>query len=115
LLRAPRNVGQRGNRLPLGDQESTSRDAERGVMMEAAPTSSLEMPKPDLLLELLIITLDAPAHFSKIDQTGEADVLRQRRKPILRRLVLGVAPAWPDTRLPGLSTNELPGGNHSEP
>jgi hypothetical protein len=80
-------------------------------MMEAAPTSSLEMPKPDLLLELLIITLDAPAHFSKIDQTGEADVLRQRRKPILRRLVLGVAPVWPDTRLPGLSTNELPGGS----
>src|SRR5262249_31621570 len=27
----------------------------------------------------------------------------------------GGAPVWPDTRLRGLSPNELPGGDHSEP
>ena len=30
-------------------------------MVEAAPSSSFEMPEPDLLLQLLIIALDAPA------------------------------------------------------
>jgi len=32
-----------GNPLPLGDQESVGRDAQRGVVMEAAPASSFEM------------------------------------------------------------------------
>src|ERR1035437_8087172 len=33
-----------GNRLPLGDQESVGGDAQRGVVVEAAPPSALEMP-----------------------------------------------------------------------
>jgi hypothetical protein len=51
----------RGDRLPLGDQESVGRDAQRGVVVEAAPSSPFEMPEPDLLLELLIVALDALA------------------------------------------------------
>ena len=51
----------RGNRLPFGDQESVGRDAQRGVVVEATPTSAFEMPEPDLLFEILIIALDAPA------------------------------------------------------
>ena len=50
-----------GNRLPLGDQESVGRDAQRGVVVEATPTSPFEMPEPDLLFEILIVALDAPA------------------------------------------------------
>jgi hypothetical protein len=30
------------------------------MMMEAAPASALEMSEPDLLLEVLVIALDAP-------------------------------------------------------
>src|SRR6202142_4626140 len=50
-----------GNRLPLGDQEPVGRDAQRGVVVEATPTSPFEMPEPNLLFEILIIALDAPA------------------------------------------------------
>ncbi len=46
-------------------------------MMEAAPAASLKVTEPDLLLQLLIIALDAPAQFGEIDQTGEANILRQ--------------------------------------
>ena len=46
-------------------------------MMETAPAAPFKMAEPDLLLELLIIALDAPAQFGEIDQTGEANVVRQ--------------------------------------
>ena len=37
-------------------------------MMEAAPTSSLVMAEAELLLEILVIALDAPAQLGQIDQ-----------------------------------------------
>src|SRR5512139_4239078 len=60
--------------------------------MEAAPSSSFKMAEPDLLLELLVVTLDTPAQFGQIDETGEADVVRQSRQPILGRLLLAFGP-----------------------
>ena len=57
-----------GNRPPLGDQEPVGRDAQRGVVVEAAPSSPFEMPKPDLLLELLIVALDPPAQLCQVDE-----------------------------------------------
>ena len=67
-----------GNRLPLGDQEAIGCDAQRGVVMEAAPSAAFEMPEPDLLLELLIVALDAPAQLGHVHQRAEGDVLRKR-------------------------------------
>ena len=46
------------------------------MMMEPAPTSPFEVAKPDLLLEILIVALDAPAQLGLIDQVGKADVFR---------------------------------------
>ena len=46
-----------GDRLPLGDQESVGGDAQRGVMVEAAPSAPFIMAEPDLLLEFLIVAL----------------------------------------------------------
>jgi hypothetical protein len=43
----------RGNRRPLGDQESVGRDAQRRVMMEAAPPASFVVPKPDFLFDAM--------------------------------------------------------------
>ena len=40
--------------------------------MEAAPSAALEMSEPDLLLELLVVALDTPAQFGKIDEPAEA-------------------------------------------
>ncbi|MGY4426191.1 hypothetical protein ACVWY2_008640 [Bradyrhizobium sp. JR6.1] len=34
---------------------------QRGVVVEATPTSPFEMPEPNLLFEILIVALDAPA------------------------------------------------------
>ena len=77
-----------GNPLPLGDQKSVGGDAQRGVVVEAAPASSFEMSEPDLLFELLIIALDTPTEFSEVHQFAEGDVFRQGRKPIFGRLFL---------------------------
>ena len=60
-----------GNRLPLGDQEAVGRDAQRRMVMKATPSAALEMAQPNLLLELLIIALDAPAQFGDVDQAIE--------------------------------------------
>src|ERR1700704_1975720 len=81
-----------GNRLPLGDQESVGCDAQRGVMMKAAPAASLIVSEPDLLLELLIVALDAPAQFGEIDQLAEADLLRQGREPVFGRYLFALRP-----------------------
>src|ERR1700733_8304705 len=55
------------------------------MVMEAAPSAAFVVTKPDLLLEFLIVALDAPAHLGKIDKPTEADVRRQGRKPVFGR------------------------------
>ena len=70
----------RGNCLPLGDQESVSRHAQRGVVVEATPPSAFEMSEPDLLFEFLIITLDPPAQLGEIHKAAEGDVFREALK-----------------------------------
>src|SRR3954463_3394597 len=57
-----------GNPPRPGDQEARSRDAQRGVMMEAAPAASLIVSKAEFLFQLLIIAFDPPAQLGQIDQ-----------------------------------------------
>jgi len=83
--RARCDVVPRGDGLPLGDQESISRDAKRGVVVKATPASPLVVVEPDLPLELLIIGLDAPAQLGGVDELGEVDILGLRREPIFDR------------------------------
>src|SRR6202021_948253 len=77
---------------PLGDSESLGRDAQRGVMMEAAPSAPFEMPEPDLLLEFLIVALDTPAQLGGIDQIAQRDVFRKRREPVFGWLIFALGP-----------------------
>src|SRR5271157_5947198 len=81
-----------GNRRPLGNQKPIGGDAQRGVVVEAAPSTAFEMSKSDFLLELLIIALDAPAQLGEVDQISEGNVLRKRRKPVFGRLALAFRP-----------------------
>src|SRR4051794_19973540 len=60
--------------------------------MKAAPAPSLKVTQADLLLEFLIIPLNAPAQFRPIGELREADVLRQGREPVLGRLFLAFRP-----------------------
>ena len=87
LGRERRNAVLRGNR-----QKAVSRDAEGGVMVEAAPAAAFEMPEPDLLLQLLIFALDAPAQLGQLNHALEADVFGQG-EPAGRLSALSAA-AW---------------------
>ena len=75
----------RGDGIPFGDEESISRDAQRGVVMKAAPTSPLVVTKAELLLEVLVIALDPLAQLGGVDQGAVADGGRQRGQPVFRR------------------------------
>ena len=61
-------------------------------MVEASPASPFVVPEPDLLLEVLIIPLDAPAQFGQIDHLGERDVVGEGREPMFGRLRLALRP-----------------------
>ena len=61
-------------------------------MVEAAPSSSFEMSRPDLLLEFLIVAFDSPSQLGNVDELTERDVFRKRRQPIFDRLLLAIGP-----------------------
>jgi hypothetical protein len=50
-------------------------------MVKAPPSTPFKMPEPDLLLEFLIIPLDAPAQFGSVDEVAERDVFRKGGEP----------------------------------
>jgi hypothetical protein len=52
----------------FGNQEAVGGNAERGMMMEAAPGTALEVVKPQFLLEFLEVALDSPAQLGRPDQ-----------------------------------------------
>ena len=56
----------------MREEEGVSGDAQRGVMVKAAPAAALEMAEAKLLFEFLVIALDAPA------QLGHAHQLLER-------------------------------------
>src|ERR1700747_1061838 len=61
-------------------------------MMEAAPAAPFVVTNPALLLDLLIVALDAPAQLGQIDEPLEADVLRQRGEPVFGWLCFALRP-----------------------
>jgi len=62
------------------------------VVVEAPPASPLVVTEPDLLLEVLVIPLDAPAQLGLLDEVGERRVIRQGREPVFGRFLLAVRP-----------------------
>src|SRR5258707_176627 len=46
-------------------------------MVEATPPSPFVVAEADLLLEVLVVALNPPAHLGNIDEPTEADVRRQ--------------------------------------
>jgi hypothetical protein len=68
--------------------------------MKAAPSASLELPQSNLLLELLIVALDAPAQFGDVDQAIEGDIVGKGREPVFGRLGLALGPLDQQPLLP---------------
>ena len=60
--------------------------------MKAAPSASLEVSEANLLLEFLIVALDAPAQFGGIDQIDKRDGLWKRGEPVFGRCGLAFGP-----------------------
>jgi hypothetical protein len=61
-------------------------------MLEPAPSAPLEMPKADLVLEVLVVPLDTPAQLGQIAQAVEGDLSRSCREPAFGRLALAPRP-----------------------
>src|SRR2546425_380074 len=79
-------------RQPLCGKKRVRRDTERGVMVESPPASPFKMIEPQLVLQLLVVSLDAPAEHRELDQLGARRRQRQRGQPILDRGGLGARP-----------------------
>src|SRR3989442_5702705 len=57
-------------RQPLCGKKRVRRNTERGVMVETPPASPFKMIEPQLVLQLLVVPLDAPAQHRELDQIG---------------------------------------------
>ena len=62
-----------GKDSPFGEQESISGDAQRGMMMKAAASSSFVLAKTEFLLKILVVPLDPPTQFRGGHQRLAAD------------------------------------------
>ncbi len=60
--------------------------------MESTPATSFEVSQAKLLLEILIVPLDTPAHLGNMNQTFERRVWGQSRKPIFEWLRITFGP-----------------------
>src|SRR6186713_1868037 len=87
-----RGSGLEGKKAPLANEEAISRDAQGGVMMEAAPTPPLKVVEAQFLLELLVVPFDPPAQLGGADQVDQGGRRRQGRQPVLARLLLSFRP-----------------------
>ena len=66
----------------MSDKEGVGRDTQGGVMMETHPASPLVVREAELLLEFLVVTLDAPAHLGYEDQLLPCGVARAGREEV---------------------------------
>ena len=76
----------------FGHQESTGRDAEAGVVVESAPAAPFTVARPEVLFQLLVVTLHAPALMGRTDLFHDGRVLRQRGQDGLAGLGLLLRP-----------------------
>src|SRR5262245_38488227 len=61
-------------------------------MVKAAPSAAFVVSEPDLLLEFLVVALDAPAQLGEVDQSIEDDFFRQVREPVTGRFGFALRP-----------------------
>ena len=69
-----------------------SGDAERCVMMEASPSSPLELPEAEFAFQFLVVAFDAPTQFGRVDESVDGRIFGQARKPVFRWLFFAFGP-----------------------
>lgn len=81
-----------GEKRSAEREEAVCDGAEAGVVVEAAPGSPFEVVEAKLLLQFLVVALDAPAQLGGADEVLQRGLDRQRREPELGRLRLALRP-----------------------
>ena len=70
----------------LGNEKAVGRDTQGGVVMETLPAPALVMREAKLLLEFLVVPLDAPAHLGDKHQLLQCGLVRGGREEVFCRL-----------------------------
>jgi hypothetical protein len=73
----------RGKKRPTKGEETVCHGAQRAVVMKASPRSAFEVVEAKLLLEFLVVALDAPAKFGQAHERGDAGAQWQIGQPEL--------------------------------
>lgn len=72
----------------LGHQERIGRYGQARMVVESSPATPLVVPKSEVLLQVLVVTLDAPSLVGGADQVVEGRAFGQGRQDILDRFGL---------------------------
>ena len=73
------------SRNALREEEGVGGDAQRRVVVKAAPTASLEMAEAEFLFEFLVVALDPPAQLGHAHQFLERSGRRQGTQEVFGR------------------------------
>lgn len=76
----------------FGHQETVGCGAQCGMVMKATPASALVVTETEVLLQVLIVTLYAPALIGDANEFVDADVFGQCRQDVLARLFVASRP-----------------------
>ena len=76
-------------------------------MMEAAPASPLEMREAEFAFQFLVVALDPPTQFGRVDENIERGAFGQGRKPVFRRLLFALGP-FDEKPFEGMGRRALP-------
>ena len=70
---------------PLGHQESVGRNVRSSVVVEPPPAATFVRAQAEVLLQVLVVALDAPMLMGDADQLVDRRLLGQRRRGDPRR------------------------------
>ena len=76
----------------LGHQISVGRNGQTRMMVKPSPATPLIVSQAKVLLQVLIVTLDAPALVGGTDQFTQGSALGQRRQDVFDRLSFDCRP-----------------------
>lgn len=77
---------------PLSHQKSIRSDTQCGVVVKVTPASPFIMTEAELLFQVLIVALDAPAHLGHEHKLIKCRLLRGGSEKVFERLRIAIRP-----------------------
>ena len=78
------HIGACAYSTPLRKQESVSGNAQAGVVMKVAPAPAFIVAESQILLEILVVPLDAPAHLGLVRHALRRCFFAERGQPVFQ-------------------------------